>query len=56
MVQQRRQVPADQGDEAVAGVLAQLLGRQPREGGLRVKLGTVRSRPTTISLSPRIAL
>jgi hypothetical protein len=35
MVQQRRQVAADQGDEAVAGVLAQLLGRQPGEGRLR---------------------
>jgi hypothetical protein len=27
MVQQRRRVAADQGDQAVAGVLAQLLGR-----------------------------
>jgi len=30
-------VPADQGDEAVTGVLAQLLGRQPGEGGLRIE-------------------
>jgi hypothetical protein len=37
MVHQRRQVPANQGDEAVAGVLAQLLGRQPCEGCLRIE-------------------
>jgi hypothetical protein len=37
MVQQRRQVTADQSDEAVAGVLAQLLGRQPCEGRLRIE-------------------
>ena len=38
MVQQRRQMAADQGDEAVAGVLAQLLGRQPGEGALRLRV------------------
>jgi len=37
MVQQRGQVMADQGHKAVAGVLAQLLGRQSGEGRLRVE-------------------
>jgi len=37
MVQQTGEVAADQGDEAVTGVLAQLLGRQPGEGGLRIE-------------------
>jgi hypothetical protein len=39
MVQQGRQVAADQGDGAVAGVLAQLLGRQAGEGRLGVEAG-----------------
>ena len=37
MVDQGRQVAADQGDQAVAGVLAQFLGRQPGEGRLGVE-------------------
>lgn len=37
MVQERRQMPADQGDKAVAGVLTQLLGRQPSKGRLRIE-------------------
>jgi hypothetical protein len=56
MVQQRRQMPVDQGDEAVAGILTQLLGRQPGEVAWGSKLGTAKSTPTTISFSPRTAL
>jgi hypothetical protein len=56
MVHQGRQVAADQGDQAVAGVLAQFLGRQPGEGRLGSKLGTASRTPTVISLSPRAAL
>jgi hypothetical protein len=37
VVEQRREVAADQGDEAVVGVLAQLLGRQPGEGRLGIE-------------------
>jgi hypothetical protein len=56
MVQQRRQVAVDQSDKAVAGILAQLLSRQPREGCWESKLGIASSTPTRISLRPRAAL
>jgi hypothetical protein len=56
MVQRPRQLPADQRDEAVTGVLTQLLGRQPAKVAWGSKRGTARRRPTTISLRPRMVL
>jgi hypothetical protein len=56
VVEQRREVAADQGNEAVAGVLAPLLGRQRAKVACGSKLGTASRMPTMISLRPRTAL
>jgi hypothetical protein len=56
MVQQRRQVAADEGDQAVAGSSRSSSADSRAKVAWGSKLGTARSTPTTISLTPRTAL